>query len=810
MSDRLNPRFPARPRRKALWTLLALLVAAWAIGVGVWLLILSPWNRPVGNPTDRPEPATSTSNGNGHPSPRSRSYVELVTERARMDETIWANERLANEHERTIVRLWDDLRAADDPWAVFEAIPWESVVIGTLSPPESWEHDIRYYKTVAPYRRLSHKAIIGTIAALRNAGYRLAQSEWRHVAFTPAENGRPASSTVEIELHVSSNDDQHRWIVRTDVQVTWTDRRDSQGHWLAGEIEARDVELLSRHAPPALVQLAVLDPPAEVGRRNDPLILYDLDRDGRSEIILGARNLVYRYRGGDRFEPEIFCKDLPPNVMPAMLLADLDGDALADLGYIHIERGEDGQSGLVLRLVRGKSDGKLACPGHRVMSLVGESPIVMTAGDIDHDGDLDLWIGQYRLSHRHGQMPTPYYDANDGFPAYLLRNDGDGKFVDITEQAGLGAKRRRRTYAGSLVDLNADGHLDLVVTSDFAGIDLYHGDGRGNFLDVTDQVFDERHGFGTSHAVADFDSDGALDLFMAAVSSPTARRLDHMKLVRPDRPDLDRMRAAMGFGNRMYFSRGGRLVPPKWAEQVARTGWSWGASALDFDNDGDRDLFVANGYQSGKSAQDYSTTYWRHDLYTGDSEPNSSVDLVFDEAMKPYERLEISWHGHEHKALFLNRGKRSMANVAFLMGAALGFDGRAVAADDLDGDGRMDLLVADKRPGGPTGLKQRVFVLRNRLPKAGHWIGVRLYESGGGKSPLGAVVKVVTAEGTQIAPILAGDSFASQHAPSAHFGLGDATTVDRIEVHWPDGQVERIEKPQIDRWHLLGKRPQKS
>jgi hypothetical protein len=390
----------------------------------------------------------------------------------------------------------------------------------------------------------------------------------------------------------------------------------------------------------------------------------------------------------------------------------------------------------------------------------------------------------------------------------LLRNDGDGKFVDVTDEAGLGGKRRRRTYAGSLVDLNADGHLDLVVTSDFSGIDLYFGDGDGKFRDVTDRVLGQRHGFGTSHAVADFNDDSALDLFVAGVSSPTARRLDNMKLSRPDRPDIDGMRGAMGYGNRMFFSRGGRLIPPKWADQVARTGWSWGASALDFDNDGDRDLYIANGNQSGRSAQDYSTTFWRHDLYTGDSQPNSSVDLVFDEAMKPYERLEISWHGHEHKALFLNRGERPMANVAFLMGAALGFDGRAVVADDIDGDGQVDLIVTDKRPGGPTGLKQRVFVLRNRLPNVGHWIGVRLYESGGGKSPLGAVIKVFTAKGTQIAPILAGDSFAAQHAQAAHFGLGKLAAVDRIEVHWPSGQVERIEKPRIDRWHLVGKRPQ--
>ena len=113
-------------------------------------------------------------------------------------------------------------------------------------------------------------------------------------------------------------------------------------------------------------------------------------------------------------------------------------------------------------------------------------------------------------------MPTPYYDANDGYPDTLLLNNGTGQFTDGTKAAGLLAKQNRRTYSASFADLDGDHDLDLLTVCDFSGIDLYRNDGRGTYTDVTDQWVKQRHGFGMSHAVNDFDGDGAADDFAAA------------------------------------------------------------------------------------------------------------------------------------------------------------------------------------------------------------------------------------------------------------------------------------------------------
>src|SRR5262249_53462454 len=149
------------------------------------------------------------------------------------------------------------------------------------------------------------------------------------------------------------------------------------------------------------------------------------------------------------------------------------------------------------------------------------------------DGDLDVFLGQYK-NPTIGQILHPhYYNANDGYPAFLLRNDGHGIFSDATVSAGLEKNRWRRTFSASFADLDNHGNLDLAVVSDFAGLDLYRNDGQGHFTDVTRDWVAEPHAFGMGHALADFNADGRLDLLIIGMNSPTADRLEGLGLIRP-------------------------------------------------------------------------------------------------------------------------------------------------------------------------------------------------------------------------------------------------------------------------------------
>ena len=358
---------------------------------------------------------------------------------------------------------------------------------------------------------------------------------------------------------------------------------------------------------------------------------------------------------------------------------------------------------------------------------------------------------------------------------------------------------------GSHARGNAGSHsdIDLLVVSDFAGFDMYLNDGRGRFTDVTDGFGRDRHLFGMAHTFGDYDSDGDLDFYVIGMSSTTARRLEGMGTGPDDKREHNALRTAMGYGNRMFLRTGDGFELAPFNDQVARTGWSWGTSSFDFDNDGDTDIFVANGHISGESTQDYCTTFWRHDIYTDDSQENAARENLFQFVMTPLYNTAISWNGYEHKVLWMNEGGGRFTNVAYLLGVAFEYDGRAVVADDLDADGNVDLLVIEHTWGGGTSDNndhQILHVYQNRLPDTGNWIGVRLGRSGPGQSPVGATITIATASGSQTTRIVTGDSFAAQHPATAHFGLGALTQVEAIDVRWASGVHRRIEQPDINQY----------
>ena len=269
-----------------------------------------------------------------------------------------------------------------------------------------------------------------------------------------------------------------------------------------------------------------------------------------------------------------------------------------------------------------------------------------------------------------------------------------------------------------------------------------------------------------------------------------------------DLPVFQAMRGRMNHGNRLLLGgTDGRFHEPPAGGGIPPSGWTWGCAALDFDSDGDPDLYAANGNQSGRSVQDYGTTFWCHDIYAPATESDPALGLVFAEDLKPLAAGRMSWNGYEHNHFFVNGGSEGFSDLGWLLGVALEEDCRSVVADDFDVDGRPDLLVVafDRRY---RFAKRELRIYQNTWPLARNWIGVRL-RGAAGVSPLGARILVTYAGGRQAAAMVTGDSAKSQHALMKHFGLGDVGEVESLEVRWPDGQVQRLETPAINRYHEL-------
>jgi hypothetical protein len=728
------------------------------------------------------------------------ALMALEAREAAAAQTIWPLELEAQRHGRVFEDLWDSLNRVTNKLAALAAFDPGQVVLPNFAPPTELPHDIRLYvpKASSAGPELAAAAWRAWLAARIAEGWELEHLEFRHNRFSPAAAGQSAESLFGFRAHLTRRTapdfGETRAVLEGDLRVVWT-AGDADAEQPAPRlVDARRIELKTRAGPPGFVEelRETVSPPPR-SHFIDPLILHDLDGDGTVEVILVSANRVYRRQQEGRWAGEPLCREAPGAIFIAAL-ADFDRDGVADL----LAAKFDG-----LYLLPGSPGGRFTAPWQRVWAAPERIRYgqVLACGDVDGDGDLDVWFGQYKNPYDGGQMPTPFYDARDGYPAYLLLNDGRGRFTDATAAAGLDAKRTRRTYSASLADLDGDGDLDLVVVSDFAGVDLYANDGRGRFTDLTARWLEQPRAFGMAHVLADFDTDGRLDLFVTGMHCPTASRLAHLGLARPERPDYLAAIPDMIRGNKLLLARpegGFREVAAE--RGVARTGWSWGCAAADFDNDGHPDLAIANGHETRQSVREYEPEFWLHDLYAADSRENPVAAQYFAAKINRLRGGGLSYGGWEQNRLFLNRGPAGFLEVAHLLGVALVEDSRNLAAADLDGDGRPDLVLTTFEAWPQA--RQTVRVFRNVLPRTGHWLAVRLEPGPGALAPGARVVLQFADGGRAVQTCVTGDSHRSQQPWQAHFGLGATTNVLAVEVRWPDGRLTTLDRPAPDRVHV--------
>ncbi len=731
--------------------------------------------------------------------------------RKHYDETVWIDEVAAQRYEQTFVKLWDALLFQPDKYQVLRDVAFDELILGEPLSPRTLDWGIQVSTFGDPARTILAAEWPSVLADLEKGGYRIIETEWHHQKFEPAQEDRPARSIVSVLMHVDHPPTAGRFILKGNLKIDWATppRRvssasdPSQTTFVAarpGRVDATDIQIIHRKGEPAFRGEFVKEFQQDATGRKfpttvHPIIVYDLDQDGLPEVAVGGFNLVYWNEGNWKFKAAPLCEN-PARHPNAGIFADFTGDAVADYlcgiknGFPHLYEGSPG--------------GKFPTPG-KELKIADEkllSPTGLAVGDIDGDGDLDVFIGQQKPGYQNGDIPTPYYDANDSYPSYLLVNDGQGNFRDVTAQAGLGKKSRRRNFSATFVDLDEDADLDLILTSDFSGADLFYNDGHGNFTDVTEKLKPRGYAFGMSHTFGDYNLDGHLDFLIIGMSSTTARRLEELGLGRTEFPDYNQARMQMGYGNRMYLFDGNDFVQAPFNASVARTGWSWGSTTLDFDCDGDQDIYVVNGQTSGKTTQDYCTRFWCHDVYYRRGErPDAAFQDLFGNMAPLFSGRGISWNGYEHNALLMNLGGTDYVNVGFLMDVSYEFDSRCTVSGDLDSDGRVDLIVEHKDLRSD---KSNLHFVRNQWPGTNHWIGVHLRQNSPSPAPWGAKVILTLADGRKLLQHnLSGHSVWAQHACSVHFGLGQSDRVQRIEVLWPDGSASQLSEPAVDQYHTV-------
>jgi hypothetical protein len=435
---------------------------------------------------------------------------------------------------------------------------------------------------------------------------------------------------------------------------------------------------------------------------------------------------------------------------------------------------------------------------------------------------------------------------------HLYRNDGNGHFTDVTKQSGLDPDMYG--MAVTAADYDNDGFIDLLVTG-YGKTILYHNDGNGHFTDVTAKAGIKVDGWAISSTWLDYDKDGCVDLFVGRyVKFDPKYRAFYAADNYPGPLDYE------GETNKLYHNNcDGTFTDVTDKSGIgAYVGRTMGVTAADFDNDGWDDIYVANDRtenflfhnkhdgtfeeigsdtdtafgQNGESTSsmgpvfvdlegrgvlDLWVTDGHYNRLLHNTEKMSFDDIGASNGVSQTNGQYVSWgtgvydfdndgqldilifHGglihlipQEH-TLFRGLGEGKFADVSEQGGAVLNTrtTARGACFGDYDNDGKVDAFVVN--------LGAKGTLLHNVSTNTGHWIEIKLAGTKSNRDGIGARVEVFAAGKRQTAERVAGSGYLSQNDERLHFGLGAATTIDKLIVHWPSGIEQTLEKLSVDK-----------
>jgi enediyne biosynthesis protein E4 len=374
-------------------------------------------------------------------------------------------------------------------------------------------------------------------------------------------------------------------------------------------------------------------------------------------------------------------------------------------------------------------------------------------GDYDRDGRLDLYVARY-VDFQVGRMPKPganTYCNYRGVPVacgprglpgladLIYHNEGNGKFREVSQE--IGVRDTIKGYGLGVVwfDFDNDGWPDIFVANDSMPNYLWHNKRDGTFEEVAFEAGCALSGDGRAQsnmgiAVGDYDNDGWLDLFITHFSE------DYNTLYHNNRGRFEDVTYQAGLGTASYRNL------------------AWGAGFADFDNDGWKELFVANGHIYPQATQAGNRYLEENQLFT---------------------------NLHDGRFALVASEESGFQEARSSRGAAVG---------DLLGNGRLNVVVNN--------IDNQPFLYESRK-SGGHWLRLKLVGVKCSRDAIGARIAVISGGLRQVDEVRSADSFVSSSDVRLHFGLGDAAIVDRVQIHWPDGSTEEHTHLAVNREYVI-------
>ncbi len=522
---------------------------------------------------------------------------------------------------------------------------------------------------------------------------------------------------------------------------------------------------------------------------NNGIATGDFDNDGFDDIYVcqpaGLPNRLYRNRGDGTFED--VTEKTGVGVLDSTacaLFADFENRGLQDLLVVC-------GNGPLLFLNQGNGKFSLKRDAFKFSQPPQGTFTHAAVADYNHDGRLDIYfcLYSYYLGLDQYHYPTPYFDARNGPPNFLFHNEGDANFSDRTEAAGLNAENDRYSFACAWGDSNGNGWPDLYVANDFGRNNLYRNNGDGTFTAVSEEAGVQDVGAGMSACWFDFNNDGNQDIYISNMWSAAGLRVSEQKPFHEKDPESVRsLYRQHARGNSLYQNVGdGRFKNVSAVAGVEAGRWAWSSDAWDFDHDGYPDLYVANGYISGPDTRDLASFFWRQ--LVAQSPQNATPSPNYERgwnAINELIRSDASWSAPERNVFYANNHDGTFSDIAGAIGLDFPDDSRSFALADIDHDGRLEVILKNRNA-------PQIRILHNVMQEIGNSIFFRLRGQSSNHDAIGTAITIDIAGHRQTKYLQAGSGFLSQHTKEIFFGVEKAERMITASIRWPNGLTQAFE-----------------